>query len=743
MDEFVFEFTCSNILFRNEDGFTILKAKNFNTENNHNIKEPVIKGYFENIDRGDSFRGSGIWVQDPNYGLQIKINAHAVLIPSNIRGLKRFLRHFIKGIGKTTADRIVDTYGTSTLEKLRTDAESLVKIKGISEKKAKRIMEQVDAFYGVEKLSVFLFKCGITNFNDIIAIYDSLKEDALDKLHANPYCLCDVLSISRFPIADKIALSVGRASNDTVRLAKIIQFYISNHVFRNGDMYVIEGFMKKELQKFIRSNHIAPTEFNEPDYEKAIDYLLSSGVLKVELCENERYFYLQYHHYIETHTADIIKKINHKTKTSCIYNAFFEKYFKKTGIMPDELQQNAVSLAYENRLSVLTGGPGTGKTQTVNMIISFFEYCDKDADIVLCAPTGRAAQRMSELTGREASTIHRLLGITADDNYEPDCELDCDLVICDESSMIDAPLFYKLLSCVARSDASILFVGDKDQLPPVGVGLPFKDLIESGVVPTIRLTRLFRQAKESQINHNANMVLNGVTHIGENGLHFDLAKQDFFFFNGPNPTIIQNTILASIEQLLNIGYSMNDIMVLSPMNKTPVGVIELNRIIQEYINPITEGEFVFSNADYEIHLGDRVMQTSNNYELGVFNGDIGHLTKYDEDDELLIVSFPEKKWVNGVLETSVKDVEYSFAEAKSLVLAYTTTVHKAQGSEFPCVIMPLSPVLINGSRNILYTAITRSISRFIMVGDMQSLVNNIQKIDNMQRRTMLSSRLAA
>jgi exodeoxyribonuclease V alpha subunit len=580
----------------------------------------------------------------------------------------------------------------------------------------------------------------------VAAIYDKLGEDAQEKIMSNPYSICDYLSIRKLPLADKIALNTGVSALSKIRVSKIIQYYLTYHGYNSGDMYMVCDYLYKSLYSFAKKTGFYLENISEEYFGEILEYMQEMKTVVIEDISGERLIYLKAFYTIESNTAKLIKEINERKYSPLnpnTYDTFFAKLVANTGIVADETQKAAVRTAYENRFCVLTGGPGTGKTQTINTIIAFIESQKKTSKIVLCAPTGRAAKRMSELTGKDAYTIHRLLGIMGDDEYgnSYSYDLDADFVICDEASMIDAPLFYKLITAVADSkNASLLLVGDKDQLPPVGAGMPFKDIIESKKVPTVILEKLYRQASRSQINRNARLILAGVTQIGGGGLTFDKSLQDFFFFETGDVAFQRTLILKSIEQLLNVGTSMDDIMILSPVRKTALGVEEINKLVQNFINPLNN-RVEFNTPLYSLRVKDRVMQTSNNYELGVFNGDIGVITSIDTKDEEITVSYDDSYIKDGVVQPGKKDVVYSFPLARELVLAYATTVHKSQGSEYPVAIMPLSPMFFNLSRNILYTAVTRAKKRCVLIGDRQSLINGIIKNDNTQRRTKLKERI--
>lgn len=753
-ETFAVQYVVSDIIFSSDSSdFVIFKAKNliFDDGYEKELAEYIIKGDFKNISKGDSLKSNCEWVLDKKYGWQLLSLASFVVIPSNVRGIKRFLKKFIKGIGSVTVDKILKAYGVNTLDKIREDVSALTNIEGIGKKKAQSIREQILKYDGIEKLSLYLFQHNVTNFNDIVQIYEAGEDNALDKIKANPYCICDMLSISKFPLADTIALNSDFPCDSVCRVSKIILFYLSSISYMGGHMFELESVMVDKILYFLNKMRISTEGITSESFSDAINHLVSTDQIKVESSfiddefttdSNNRLIYLSSMYTIESGIARLVKKILAKNGTNkkikFNYDKFFKKYSASTGVISDKIQESAVINALENTFSILTGGPGTGKTQTVKEILDALLYRNKKINIALCSPTGRAAKRMSELTGYEACTIHRLLNLTPNENnFSVEADLsDVDYIICDEASMIDAPLFYKLLSAVDEFDISLCLVGDKDQLPPVGPGLPFKDLIESNEVPITILQNLFRQAKNSQINTNAKKILLGETKLGTGGLEFDSNKQDFFFFVTKDIEKIHNLIIKSIDNLIKLGTNPDDIVVLSPMMKSPVGSLYINNIIQQYLNPKSSSKIEYHTKLYTLREGDRVMQTENNYNLQVYNGDIGKIIKIDNEEEEITVSFEDYDSPNAQ-----KEVVYPFIHANELVLSYAITIHKAQGSEFKCVIMPLNPVLVNLSRNIIYTCITRAKQRFIFIGDPQSLSSGIRKTDNMHRNTLLKARL--
>ena len=748
-EEFKLNFVVDYIIYRNEETkFTIFTIKRVKFEDKSLDKNPlsyVVKGTYFKINPGDSFSATCHWVYDKTHGYQLESTMANITYPQTENGILRFLQKSVRGLGTKMSHKIVDKFGVKSLDVIRNDYESLSKIPGIGKVKAKKIHDAVCKHEGIERLSVYLFGKGVTNYGEIVKIYEDLGDDALDKIIASPYSLCDYTSITKLPIADKIALSSGVDKMAQFRLERLIVFYLWDNSYNGGHCYASVSEIAKNLPSFLEKRRIEPVTLSEDELNDVVFASSKNKKLQLTKYGADTLVYLPHLYLVESHTAEMVSQLASvpaKEHDKSFYESFFEKYTKQTGIIPEENQKKAVINALENRFSIITGGAGTGKTQTVNTIIAAIRYENKNAKILLCSPTGRAAKRMSELTGKEASTIHRALGINGEGDLISDepVEIEADYIICDEASMIDIILFRKLLISVVSSGASFILVGDKDQLPPVGAGLPFKGLVESGCVATTRLKYLFRQAENSQINQNANLILEGANGT-TSALSFDVSKQDFFFFPADSPSKCHDYITRSIDSLMALGTKADDIVILSPMRKTEYGVISINNLVQNHLNPASPTKEEYKSFMYTFREGDRVMQTTNNYDLDVFNGDVGVITKIDKEEEEITVCFDDYNLVDGKSELVKKEVIYTFDLASELILAYAVTVHKSQGSEYPCVLMPVSRELINLSRNILYTAVTRSKKRFVFIGDTQALYDGIGKTENMHRHSLLKERV--
>lgn len=743
------EFTVSFITYRSDD-FAIFKAKDVGMDDSlRKVKrsQVSVKGIFPRCDVGDTFKARCVWENDDRYGYTLHSLYALRTLPSNLNGIKLFLIRNVKGVGEKTADRIVRCFGEQTFDKIKEG--KLEGIKGLPEKTREGIEKKVMESETLENLSIFLFKKGVKNYKDVVDIYNMLGDDALEMISGNPYCICGSEDMHFFPIADTIALNSGMAPDSLLRREKIILFYLSSKKFVSGNIFERESELIPALTGMTMRLNIEALPLDSDLLAEAIIDLEESGqiVTETEYINgkiSDHILFLPGSYKRECDIARIVSEMIRDDRKDFVMHldAPIRRFEEEAGITLDDIQKKGVRMALTSRISILTGGPGTGKTLTINAVLRFISEKEPEAVVKLCAPTGRAARRMSEMTGMEASTIHRMLGLGPGNIRVCEDEVfEADYVIVDEASMIDQSLFHILIRAVYDAGASILLVGDRDQLPPVGAGLPFRDMIESGAVPAVRLSTLHRQAKESQININAKNILAGVTEIGEEGLSFDINRQDFFFFAAYTPEQINSLIIRSIDGLIRAGEKKEDIVVLSPMRKTEVGVREINLRLQSHLNPPSGDKKEVPSGNGVFREGDRVMQTRNDYSLGVFNGDTGYIRTIDEDGEEMTVTYEDFEIVDGKLTPKERDVVYDFGSLSEITLAYSTTVHKAQGSEYPIVIMPLSPLLFNTSRAILYTAVSRAKARFIFIGDTDSLRKGILNTDESKRNTRLRERI--
>lgn len=679
-------------------------------------------GYIPYIKVGEILVVSGKWTNHASYGEQLKVEYFERQEPTGRDEILSYLSSgVVRGVRKSTAEKIVNRFGEDTLHVIVDMPERLAEIKGISLAKAMDIQTAYMEIFEKEQLILFLQKFRITP-NFAVRIFDSFGENALSVIQENPYTLCERVRGISFKTADSVAAHLGIRAEDENRIRSGIKYTLSFYAASGGHTYLPRTLLVSLAQKMLG---VDPLEI-----ENAIVELLVSGGLVSVQTEEEECIYLPYYYECERIVADQIRLLAGKASKEKPQkdNKEIKELEEKYGIKLEQKQKNAVMSALSCGFTVITGGPGTGKTTTIRFIIELLKK--RGFGIALTAPTGRAAKRMTSVTGEEAKTIHRLLelGYTGDETereYVRLCNtpLDADVIIVDEVSMVDIALMQALLSAV-RPSARVILVGDSDQLPSVGAGDVLKDVIVSGIVPVIRLDTVFRQAEESMIVVNAHRINRGEYPI------YNEKEKDFFFLPERTGDEITRTVVSLVCDRLPSAYGfdpMHDIQVISPMKKTPAGVIELNRALQEALNPPEEGKNERAFLSRILREGDKVMQVKNNYDIvwesihsdkegvGIYNGDIGFISKVDKN--AVTVIFDEEK-----------QVEYPNSMLEELELAYAITVHKSQGSEFPCVVLPVfhgAPMLMN--RNLIYTAITRAKDFVTLVGKksaVETMVDN-------------------
>ncbi|QSZ27960.1 ATP-dependent RecD-like DNA helicase [Aceticella autotrophica] len=692
------------IIFKNEqNGYTVLELA---------IKDGAVTavGYMPYVTIGETLKIEGEWTSHPDYGNQIKVERYETITPATLNGMERFLASgLITGIGPVMAKKIVNKFGLDSLNIIETKPEMLKEIPGIGEERVKKIFESYEKQKGLREIMIFFQGYGISTTN-AIKIYKQYGQDAIALIKQNPYRLADEIYGIGFRTADKIAFSMGIDAHSSYRISSGTKYVLMQYA-ANGNTYVPKDILIEETAKLLN--------VEEEEVEDSLVLLVQGDKVRFETFEDGMIgvYYVPYH-VAEVNTAQkIINMVLTEVQPVDLnIKQEIEKIEKEMGIALAENQKIAVEEAVKNSILIITGGPGTGKTTIINFIIRLFEKYGKS--VILAAPTGRAAKRMTEATGKEAKTIHRLLEYSysdeegrgfAKDEKNP---LTQDVIIVDEASMMDILLMNALLKAIPLSTRLIL-VGDIDQLPSVGAGNVLRDIIDSGMVKVIRLKEIFRQGKESLIIINAHMI-----NKGEYPSYND-KNSDFFFIPQDTQEEILKTILDLSKRRLPDAYGFNpmsDIQILSPMRKGLIGVINLNNELQKCLNPKRKGIEEKQMKDFIFRVGDRVMQVKNNYKMkwlkgdekgeGVFNGDMGVIKRIDSEEQKISVYFDDDKLV-----------EYDFSDLDELNLSYCVTVHKSQGSEFPAVIMPMSfgpPMLL--TRNLLYTAVTRAKKLVVIVG---------------------------
>lgn len=724
-----------HIVFRNEEnGYTVFHLTN-------DDGEVTCVGTFPYISEGELLRLSGEYVTHNMYGLQLQVTEHEVLEPEDLISIERYLGSgAIKGLGAVLAGRIVRKFKGDTFRIIEEEPERLAEVSGISERKAREIAVQVYEKKDMRKAMIYLQKFGIT-VTLAAKIYEHYGQNVYRVMEENPYQLADQITGVGFKTADDIARKIGIHTDSDYRIRSGI-FYTLLQATADGHIYLPEGELFSRVKALLEIEIGDITQY-------LMDLAIERKVIVKETEEEKRIYPAQYY-YMELNTAKMLHDLNVQYEIADVTVTHRLHQIESNAEMElDDLQRQAVIASARNGVLVLTGGPGTGKTTTINAMIRYFE--SEGMDIYLAAPTGRAAKRMTEATGYEARTIHRMLEL----GYVPEGEdnqmhygrneenpLETDVIIIDEMSMVDLPLMNVLLRAVTVGTRLIL-VGDKDQLPSVGPGSILKDLISSACFPVITLNKIFRQAEESDIVVNAHKINRGEAVILDN------KSRDFFFLKRNDANTIISVVLTLIQKKLpNYVEAMPfDIQVMTPMRKGLLGVERLNTIMQQYLNPPEAGKTEKEYGDKMFRVGDKVMQVKNNYQLeweiatknglvvdhgvGVFNGDIGKIIEINTYTEMLTVEFEEKK-----------KVRYPFQMLEELELAYAITIHKAQGSEYPAVVIPL----LTGPRqlfhrNLIYTAVTRARKCVTLVGSDATFQEMIQNVNEQNRYTSLAEQL--
>jgi exodeoxyribonuclease V alpha subunit len=732
------EGSVENIVFRNEDNhYTVAR---FRPEDGGRLFRDdlmTIVGQLPGINVGELLAVEGVWEQDPRYGRQLHVTSFTQRLPASVEGITRYLSSgLIKGIGPKKARLIVDHFGEQTLAILEQQPDRLAEVRGISARDREQIITTWTAQSEIKELHLFLQSHEVS-MNIANRIYKRYGNQSIAVIRGNPYQLADEVQGIGFRTADDIAIKLGLPQDGIPRLATGLKYVLAQAANENGHCYVPEGeLLELAAQALQAPPALLPAAiaqlcaarevFLEPPPAEA-----SAGE---EEASQSRVYYAPFWH-AENGSARLLKRLSGSPSilppaSQQLWDTVFARLAQNRGMHLTELQRQAVQMAYTRKVSILTGGPGTGKSTSIRALLMLLRK--RNIDVALAAPTGRAAKRLSEATGAQARTLHRLLEYVPHDNsFQRDEErpLESQFVIVDEFSMVDILLFYHLLKALP-ADAHLLLVGDADQLPSVGPGNVLRDLLRAEAVPSVRLRELFRQAQQSQIIVNAHRI-NG----GQMPLLKAEAGADFFFLREEDPLNVQRLVVDLVQRRLPARYKldpMSDIQVLAPMYKGPAGVHLLNEELQAHLNPRASAQLEWK--DHIIRVGDKVMQVRNDYDKGVFNGDVGWVRSIDRENSSLKVEFLE--------EAGPLLVGYDFRELDELALAYAVTVHKSQGSEYPAIVLPLTrehSMLLQ--RNLLYTAITRARRLCVLVGQVRALETAIRNDRVARRNTGLAERL--
>ncbi len=727
-----------HIVYQSDNGYTVF----------HMVSEGdeiTCVGTLKGLTVGETIEAEGEGISHPVYGAQFKIISYKVIPPEDVESMRRYLASgAVKGVGAALADRIIQKFGADTFRIMEEEPERLAEVRGISERIAREISAQMEEKKDLRSAMVYLQQFGISN-HLAVKIYQTYQNSLYQVMQTNPYRLAEDITGVGFKMADEIASKIGIHTDSDYRISSGI-LYVLMQALQEGHVYLPWESLLERSEQLLGVPVTA--------VESILSNMMMDKKLVIKQQDDIRMVYASRYYYIELNCARMLHELN--TAVEYISPAKEAQILKnidelsdQLGIVLDELQTQAVLGSIKNGLFILSGGPGTGKTTTINMMIKYFEQ--QGLDILLGAPTGRAAKRMTEATGYEARTIHRMLelnGTLEEDSkgarFERNMEnpLEADVIIIDEMSMVDIHLFQALLQAIC-SGTRLILVGDVDQLPSVGPGQVLKDIMRSECFPMVVLDRIFRQAATSDIIVNAHRINKGQT------ITLDNKSKDFFFLERGDVNVIYKHMIQLITEKLPryVNADYMDIQVLTPMRKGTLGVEQLNQILQQYLNPQEATKKEHQAGQTIFREGDKVMQIRNNYQLewevvgkynipidrglGVFNGDVGRVLEIREHAEQLVVEFEEGKRVT-----------YPFSGLEELELAYAITIHKSQGSEYPAVIMPLlSGPRMLFNRNLLYTGVTRARNCVTILGSSDMLEQMILNVSQHQRYTSLHLRI--
>jgi len=706
-----------------ENGYTIAKVK----VQGHRGLVTVVGNLMAPIP-GEIIKMDGEWVNHPRYGEQFKVDRYKSLVPASVYGIQKYLGSgLIKGIGPVMAKRIVERFGKETLDVIEKEIEKLAEVDGIGEKRIGMIQQAWEDQKEIREVMIFLQTHEVGS-GYAAKIFKQYGNRSIMVVKENPYRLAtDIFGIG-FLTADRIAEKLGFSRDSELRAEAGI-LYVLNQLADEGHVYYPYEPLVQKCQEILG--------VDQGVIVKAMSVIAESRMIVIDdlkkdvddFRENNKAVYLAKFYLSETSIVTRMKTLIRTPKS--IRNIDFDKAIKwvqqHLPITLAEKQRDAIQCAVENKVMIITGGPGTGKTTIINAILKIFSRIN--IKIMLAAPTGRAAKRMSEATGHAAKTIHRLLEYSIQKGGFQKNELsplNCDLMIIDEASMIDTILMHHLLKAIPPGTTFIL-VGDVNQLPSVGAGNVLKDIIASGEMQIVELNEIFRQARESLIIVNAHRINNGLLPSFKS---FEQKLDDFYFIEQEDPEAVLRILLELVKERIprRFGFDpVNDIQVLSPMHKGIVGAGNLNRELQNVLNPGEDG-VIRGGRNFRVH--DKVMQIKNNYDKEVFNGDIGRITRIDPENQDLAISFDGR------------DIPYDYSDLDEIVLAYAVSIHKSQGSEYPAVIMPiLTQHFVLLQRNLVYTAVTRGRKLVVMVGTMKALAIGVKNDKTQKRYTYLKHRL--
>lgn len=703
--------------FNEENGFAVVKVK---AKGQRDLVTVV--GALPSVSAGEWLTAEGQWVRDAQFGLQFRADIIKSTPPTTLEGIEKYLGSgMVKGIGPVYAKKLVAKFGDKIFEVIENQSGRLEEVDGIGPMRRGKIKAAWADQKVIRQIMVFLHSHGVST-SRAVRIYKTYGEKAIERVRANPYLLANEIHGIGFKTADQIAKRVGIAHDSLMRASAGLE-HVLGEAMSAGHCALPVRVLKDESVRLLT--------VEEKLVDQALERTLAAGDLALESIGEEELIFLPRIKAAEDYVATLIRTL---AKSSPTYPPIdipkaLEWFERKSNLNLAPSQREAVKQALGSRVLVITGGPGVGKTTIVNAILQILRA--KKVQCALCAPTGRAAKRLFETTGIEAKTIHRLLeargaGAFARNEGNP---IECGLLVVDECSMVDLPLMHRLLRAFPAS-GNLLLVGDVDQLPSVGPGMVLRDLIESGVIPVARLTEVFRQAADSKIITSAHQINSGrLPDLAEKG-----ADSDFYFVERPEPEQIAETLIEMVKTRIPTKFkfdAIRDVQVLAPMNRGSLGIRELNASLQNALNPARPNEPWVEKFGWQFRVRDKVIQTENNYDKDVFNGDIGQIRKIDPEQREVVVQYDNR------------EVTYDYGELDEVSLAYAITIHKSQGSEFPAVVIPLATqqfVLLQ--RNLIYTGVTRGKKLVVVVGQQKALAIAVKNNRTERRYSGLLARLA-
>ncbi|WP_251934889.1 ATP-dependent RecD-like DNA helicase [Streptococcus sp. Marseille-Q0941] len=732
--EVYFTGTIERIIFENISNFyriLLLDIEDTNAENYDDF-EIIVTGTMADVIEGEEYTFWGQIVQHSKYGEQLQITRYERAKPTSKGLVKYFSSSHFKGIGLKTAQKIVELYGDNTIDEILEHPEKLQTISGLSSKNREAFVSTLRLNYGTEMVLAKLANYGIPN-KLAIQIQDTYKEETIDIVENYPYQLVEDIKGLGFTIADQLAQELGIESQAPERFRAGLIHSLLNACMESGDTYVEARDLLEKTLNLLESSR--PVELEPSQLAQELSNLIEEEKVQqvdTKIFENSLFFAEEG---IHNHLIRILEKKESEQHETEIIQERIVRVEEELGIQYDTIQKQAICDAIQNKVFILTGGPGTGKTTVINGIIAVYALLEgldlrkkSSLPILLAAPTGRAARRMNELTGLPSATIHRHLGMTGDDDTSHlEDYLDADFIIVDEFSMVDTWLANQLFSNIS-SNSKILIVGDSDQLPSVRPGQVLADLLQIPSIPQTRLERIYRQSEESTIVTLASQIRQGILPAD-----FTQKKADRSYFE-----ISSNHIPATIEKILDAairsGIPARDIQVLAPMYRGAAGIDAINQLMQELLNPLQKGQISFEASQFQYRTGDKVIHLVNDAEVNVFNGDLGYIT------DLIPAKYTESKQDEMMIDFDGNEISYPRNEWYKIRLAYAMSIHKSQGSEFPVVILPITSASKRMlERNLIYTAITRAKSKLILLGELQAFDYAVKHIGT-ARKTYLIER---